>query len=50
VVVDDARSIDQVVDLLPSSLGCLVFLTSRRRTPALRRPRPAPTPARTRQI
>ena len=36
IVLDDARSIDQVVDLLPSSAGCLVFLTSRRRMPALR--------------
>jgi DNA-binding SARP family transcriptional activator len=36
IVLDDARSTDQVVDLLPSSPGCLVFLTSRRRMPALR--------------
>jgi hypothetical protein len=36
IVLDNARTVDQVVDLLPSSAGCLVFLTSRRRMPALR--------------
>jgi len=36
VVLDDARDVEQLIDLLPSSRRCLAVVTSRRRMTALR--------------